>query len=50
MGILVPQPGIKPTSPALEDEVLTTATTGKPQSKLLKHHVHQHCMGKTQAF
>ena len=27
-GILVPQPGIKPSSPALEDELLTTGPPG----------------------
>ena len=27
--ILAPQPGIEPTSPALEDEVLTTGLPGK---------------------
>ena len=30
-GILVPQPGIKPASPALEGKVLTTGPTGKSQ-------------------
>ena len=29
-GILAPQPGIRPTPPALEDEVLTTGPPGKP--------------------
>ena len=29
-GILAPQPGIKPTSSALEGEVLTTGPPGKP--------------------
>ena len=29
-GILVPQLGIKPSSPALEDEVLTTGPPGNP--------------------
>ena len=28
-GILAPQPGIKPTPPALEGEVLTTGLSGK---------------------
>ena len=28
-GILVPQPGIEPAPPALEDEVLTTEPPGK---------------------
>ena len=28
-GILVPQPGIKPTTPALEGEALTTGPPGK---------------------
>ena len=28
-GILVPRPGIKPASPALEDEFLTTGLSGK---------------------
>ena len=28
-GILVPQPGIEPTAPALEGEVLTTGQPGK---------------------
>ena len=28
-GILAPQPGIEPTSPALEGEVLTTGPPGK---------------------
>ena len=28
-GILAPQPGIEPTSPALEGEVLTTGLPGK---------------------
>ena len=30
-GILVPQPGIEPTPPALESEVLTTGPSGEPQ-------------------
>ena len=29
-GILVPQPGIKPTSPALQGEFLTTGHQGSP--------------------
>ena len=29
-GILVPQPGIKPATPGLEDEVSTTGPPGKP--------------------
>ena len=29
MGILAPQPGIEPTPPALEGEVLTTGPGGK---------------------
>ena len=29
--VLVPQPGIEPTSPALEGEFLTTGLPGKPQ-------------------
>ena len=28
-GILAPQPGIEPTSPVLESEVLTTGSPGK---------------------
>ena len=28
-GILLPQPGIEPMSPALEDELLTTGLTGR---------------------
>ena len=28
-GILIPQPGMEPTSPALESEVLTTGPPGK---------------------
>ena len=31
MEILAPGPGIKPTPPALEGEVLTTGLPGKPQ-------------------
>ena len=34
-GILVPQPGIEPTSPALEGEVLTTGPPGKSQVSIL---------------
>ena len=33
-GILIPEPGIKPTSPALEDGFLTTGPPGKPLSVL----------------
>ena len=29
-GMLAPWPGIKPTSPALEGELLTTGPPGKP--------------------
>ena len=29
-GVLVPQPGIKPVSPALESKFLTTGSPGKP--------------------
>ena len=29
-GIFTPQPGIKPKPPALEGEVLTTGSSGKP--------------------
>ena len=28
-GILIPQPGIEPTSPALKDEVITPGPLGK---------------------
>ena len=31
-GILTPRPGIEPTPPALEGEVLTTGPPGKPQT------------------
>ena len=34
-GILTPQPGIKPTPPALEGKVLTTGPPGKSQSPFL---------------
>ena len=37
-GILAPQPGIKPTAPALEGDVLTTGLPGKsPYCSLNKH-------------
>ena len=29
MGVLVPQPGIEPASPALESQLLTTGPSGK---------------------
>ena len=35
-GILAPQPGIEPTVPALEDEVLNTGPPGKSLKMLLK--------------
>ena len=35
-GILVPQPGIEPLSPALEDGFLTTGTLGKSHSTLAR--------------
>ena len=35
-GILAPQPEIKPTPPALEDEVLTTGPPGSPPKGLYK--------------
>ena len=35
-GILVPQPGFKPTSPELKGEVLTTKLPGKPSFPLLE--------------
>ena len=38
-GILAPQPGIKPASPALEDEVLTNGPPRKFQS--LMHYIFQ---------
>ena len=31
-GILVPRPGIEPTAPALEGEVLTTGPPGKSEA------------------
>ena len=34
-GILAPQPGIKPTPPALEGKVLTTGPPGKSQTFLI---------------
>ena len=34
-GILAPWPGIKPTHPALESEVLTTGPPGKSQRQIL---------------
>ena len=34
-GILAPQPGIKPTPPALEGKVLTTGLPGKSQGSSL---------------
>ena len=34
-GILAPQPGIEPTPPALEGEVLTTGPPGKVPSSFL---------------
>ena len=36
-GILAPQPGIEPTLPALEGEVLTTGPPGKSLRSILKH-------------
>ena len=38
-GILVPQPGIEPKSPALEGEFLTTGPPGKSCHKLLRETV-----------
>ena len=35
-GILIPQPGSKPTPPALEGEALTTGPPGKPLSYFFK--------------
>ena len=35
-GTLVPQPGIKPTSPALEGRFLTTGPPGKSRMRILK--------------
>ena len=35
-GVLAPQPGIEPTSPTLEGEVLTTEPPGKSPYKMLK--------------
>ena len=35
VGLLVPQPGIKPAPPALEREVLTTRLPGKSQITVL---------------
>ena len=35
-GILIPQPGIKPTSPALQGGFLTTGPLGKSQKSLFK--------------
>ena len=34
-GILAPQPGIEPTPPALEGEVLTSGLPGKPLERSL---------------
>ena len=43
-GILVPQPGIKPTSPPLEGKFLTTGPPGKSQvldfEKMVSGHLH----------
>ena len=36
-GILAPQPGIEPTPPALEGEVLTTGPLGKSLSQCWPH-------------
>ena len=42
-GILVPQPGIEPSSPALDDGFLTTGLLGKSflhvGSQLFQHHL-----------
>ena len=41
-GILVPQPGMKPMSPALEGRILTTGPPGKSWHMLLKVRMYAH--------
>ena len=38
-GILAPQPGIKPTPPALEGKVLTTGPQGSPGADFLEYNL-----------
>ena len=38
-GILAPWPGIEPTPPALEGEVLTTGRPGKSQQSVLNENI-----------